>query len=260
MEKSPNLEQADPRLRAIVLALLSAEPAARPSADKVRAGLLALESAQEPLAPNTVPLAVPKAAPAAIAFSLPAKLELEPVDRGLRPDLEPAEPPRQPEPESTPPSVTAPPPEVDPSAFAPPPEREVRITLDYSSHAPNHGSASREMIARDSPRTAGPGWLGRLLSVLVVGGMVAGGLWFFVLRDEPDANEAGAARIDTVSIEIRAKRPAAIRIDGVRVGQTPLTIHQPRGSTPIAIDAEIGERTVRRSVAPDRDQTVDFSR
>ncbi len=65
-------------------------------------------------------------------------------------------------------------------------------------------------------------------------------------------------REGTTGIEIRAKPPALIKVDGHSVGKSPVTVHVPASTTPLRIEAVRKGGAQSRSVVPDHDQLVDF--
>jgi len=87
------------------------------------------------------------------------------------------------------------------------------------------------------------------IGVLAFGGVIAA----ILLSSHPpdDAPE-------TVQIEVRTQRRVPIRIDGHAVGRAPVMVAVPKGHAPVQIEADLGGRTVSRSVVPDRDQLVDL--
>ena len=75
---------------------------------------------------------------------------------------------------------------------------------------------------------------------------------------------------NSVKIEIRSRPPATVRMNGAKVGKTPLSLTVPRGTTPIELDArydkkkhvgkdvEVVEQVEVQKVVPDQDRVVDF--
>jgi hypothetical protein len=142
--------------------------------------------------------------------------------------------------------------------FAPPPEDEppvqpVEIEKEWAEEKARKQATA---VVADTPKPdrRSNTWLWVALGVIVAG-VVAAGVVVQLHAKQPPARELPATE-GTVSIEIRANPRAPIRIDGHKAGMSPVTLHVRKGTTPVQIDN--GKQT--KSVIPDRDQLVDFTR
>lgn len=136
--------------------------------------------------------------------------------------------------------------------FAPPPEdnKPLEIEKEWGEQkAQKQATAVVHEPARRSMR-----WLWIVIGVIVAG-VVAAGVVVQLHAKKPQARSLPDTE-GTVGIEIRANPPAAIRIDGHKAGKTPLTLHVRKSTTPVQISN--GRQT--KSVIPDHDQLVDFTR
>jgi hypothetical protein len=117
---------------------------------------------------------------------------------------------------------------------------------------------AKQELAADEIVRAGrrrlPKWL--LLAALVLPGVLVTAIVVSKMNGARSAEPAGAA--DLIGIEIRSKPPAKISVNGHHAGTTPLTIHVPRSSQPLLIDAAFRTGKVGKQVVPDHDQLVDL--
>jgi hypothetical protein len=117
--------------------------------------------------------------------------------------------------------------------------------------------ARQEAARREPPRPKLP-VVGLVIAVVLV---VAAGITIALIATGGEGtDDPGPGRGALAAIEIRARPPAHIRIDGKPVGTTPLTVHVPRRTTPVMIEATVKGAIETRQIVPDRDQTIDFTR
>ena len=96
-----------------------------------------------------------------------------------------------------------------------------------------------------------------ILGVLAIVGVVVAVL---VVMSGQSAAPGFTPGADTpgVAIEVAARPNAKILIDGHSAGTTPLTLHVPRSTQPVTIEAVFRRGKVAKQVVPDHDQLVDF--
>jgi serine/threonine protein kinase len=150
--------------------------------------------------------------------------------------------------------------DLPPSAFAP--KQEASPALELEERWAVEKAAKLELATMaDDRRTGGTKKIVASLLALVV--VAAGiGVVLYVKRDKGvPTYERGEvpATPNTITIEIRAKPPMAIRIDNNRAGKTPLTLHVPKRGQQVMIEALLpGHDPQFKQITADHDQTVDF--
>lgn len=144
--------------------------------------------------------------------------------------------------------------------FAPPPEdkrplENIEIEKEWGEEKARKQATA---VVADSPRPERRSntWIWFVLGVVVAGIIAVGVVIQLKAGKHEDDHGRLPATEGTVGIEIRARPPAEIKIDGHKAGKTPLTLHVQKGTTPVQIDN--GKQI--KSVIPDRDQVVDFTR
>jgi hypothetical protein len=127
--------------------------------------------------------------------------------------------------------------------------------------------AIREAARRPPPRPPLK-IAGVIAAVLLLVGAVVG-IALIVQRDS--RSESGAASGETVRIEVRSMPAMEIKLNGRKMGRTPLSLRVPKSDAPITLEASYVQRkysrvnvieeprTEARQVVPDRDRTVDFT-
>jgi len=63
---------------------------------------------------------------------------------------------------------------------------------------------------------------------------------------------------DLVEIEVRSKPRAHVYYNLRDVGLSPVTLHVPRGTTPIDLAMSLNGKSLIKHIVPDHPQTVDF--
>jgi hypothetical protein len=125
---------------------------------------------------------------------------------------------------------------------------------------------AKEKAARQAKETVAgtpkrPRWkLGLTLAILVfVAGLITAGV---IVQQHSHHDDSGSLpRTEgTVGIQIRANPAAMIRIDGHKAGRTPLTVHMPKSTKQVRIEADIAGKTQTKLIVPDQDQDVAFTR
>ena len=108
------------------------------------------------------------------------------------------------------------------------------------------------------------------LIVVLLGIALAGAMVAIVIAAGQEPEPASSGTVDNVRIELRAMPPAEIRVDGKKVGTTPMSLQYPRSTREIDIEATMLRHWVkrggakdekyvdRRKVVLDRDQLIDF--
>jgi hypothetical protein len=122
--------------------------------------------------------------------------------------------------------------------------------------------AARQAVetVADTPRPKQRWKLGLTVAiVVVVAGLITAGV-IVQRRSHHDDYGSVPKTVGTVGIQIRANPPAVIRIDGHKAGKTPMTVHMPKSSRQVRIDADIGGTTQTKLIVPDQDQDVGFTR
>jgi hypothetical protein len=140
--------------------------------------------------------------------------------------------------------------------FAPPPEEKrplepIEIEKEWGEEKAKRQATA---VVADTPRpTRSHTWLWLVLGVIVAAVIAVGVVVQMQAKTKPAAR---AVAEGTVEIEIRSNVPAQIKVDGHNAGKTPMTVHMQKGTTPVQI--ENGKQI--KSVVPDHDQVVDFTR
>jgi hypothetical protein len=110
-----------------------------------------------------------------------------------------------------------------------------------------------------------PQWIVLVVAIVIA---VAGGITAIVVYsgNEADSTDSG----ERVVIEIRAMPPAKVRVDGKKVGTTPMSLQYPKSNRTIEVEATMvrhlvsrrGSKDVEykdaRTITLDRDQLLDF--
>jgi len=140
--------------------------------------------------------------------------------------------------------------------FAPPPEdkRPLELEKDWAQE-----KAAKQATAQihEPPRpNRGKLWIWVAIGVVVAGVLAAGIIVQLRANKHHGSESQLPATEGMVGIEIRAKAPAMITIDGHKAGKAPLTLHVRKGTTPV----EISNGRQTKSVVPDHDQLIDFTR
>lgn len=110
-----------------------------------------------------------------------------------------------------------------------------------------------------------PQWIVLVVAIVIA---VAGGITAIVVYS---GNEAGSTDSgERVVIEIRAMPPAKVRVDGKKVGTTPMSLQYPKSNRTIEVEATMVRHLVSRrdskdveykdtrTITLDRDQLLDF--
>jgi hypothetical protein len=124
--------------------------------------------------------------------------------------------------------------------------------------------AARQAAARQPPpRKSRTGLLIALVGLVTAGAMVA-----VVIYAGDEAPKSGSG--DQIKLEMRGMPSAEIRIDGKKVGTTPLALSYPRSTKQIVVEARMIRHLVKRgaerndvykevrTITLDRDQLLDF--
>jgi hypothetical protein len=116
-----------------------------------------------------------------------------------------------------------------------------------------------ETVAGKKPKQR---WkLGLTLAILVVvAGVITAGVIVQRRSTSGDYTATVPGSPNTIGIQIRSNPAAQIRIDGHKAGKTPLTVHMPKGTKQVRIEALIGGTTQTKLIVPDQDQDVAFTR
>jgi hypothetical protein len=126
---------------------------------------------------------------------------------------------------------------------------------------------AKQEAARRPPPKPPRMLLGVVIAVLLMAS--AGAAIYFVARS-PEKPEAPASQ--TVRIEVRSMPAMDIAKDGRHIGRTPLSFLVSKSKDPITLQADWVEqrvyqagrrqvpRTATKTVVPDHDQTIDFTR
>lgn len=113
--------------------------------------------------------------------------------------------------------------------------------------------AARQAVEQVHTPATSRRWIWAVVAaVVVVGGLITAGVIVQMHARPPIHQEDVPA--GTVQLEIRAKHPALITVEGHRIGRAPVEIHVPKSATPLGISN--GKMT--KAVIPDHDQTIDF--
>jgi hypothetical protein len=72
------------------------------------------------------------------------------------------------------------------------------------------------------------------------------------------AQHGPPASADLIEIEVRSKPRARVYYNLRDVGMSPITLHVPRGTTPIDLAMSLKGKSLIRHVVPDHPQTIDF--
>lgn len=108
-------------------------------------------------------------------------------------------------------------------------------------------------------------WIVLVVAIVIA---VAGGIAAIVVYsgNEADSTDSG----ERVVIELRAMPPAKVRVDGKKVGTTPMSLQYPKSNRTIEIEATMVRHLVNRrgskdveykdtrTITLDRDQLLDF--
>lgn len=110
-----------------------------------------------------------------------------------------------------------------------------------------------------------PQWIVLVVAIVIA---VAGGITAIVVYS---GNEADSTEpVERVVIELRAMPPAKVRVDGKKVGTTPMSLQYPKSTRTIEVEATMVKHYVNRrgaknveykdtrTITLDRDQLVDF--
>jgi hypothetical protein len=111
-----------------------------------------------------------------------------------------------------------------------------------------------------------------LIVALVATLALVGGIVALVVTRTGESAPPRRASGDLVKIELRAKPAAEIRMNGRRVGTTPMTLNVKRASEPVTFDATFSVQKLNpltrtekiehweqiKTVVPDAEQSVDF--
>jgi hypothetical protein len=141
--------------------------------------------------------------------------------------------------------------------FAPPPEDKRPLAPIEIEKEWGEEKAKRQATAVVHGRAAGrsKAWIWAVIGV-VVAGVIAVGVVVQMHAKPKDNYGTLPETPGKVRIEIRANPKAMIKIDGKKAGATPLSLYVTKSTTPVQIDN--GKQI--KSVIPDHDQLVDFTR
>jgi hypothetical protein len=104
----------------------------------------------------------------------------------------------------------------------------------------------------------------------LVGLAVAGAIVVAVIADGGDEDTSGSGTVDPIKVEMRAYPVAEIRVDGKKIGKTPLSLTYPRSTKQITVEATMVRHLIRRgnarddvyrdvrTITLDRDHLLDF--
>jgi serine/threonine-protein kinase len=233
----PRLDGLVRGLHRIVERLLAARPGDRPTHAQVREALVGLTGT--PLPAPATPLAL---ASTTEVDGGPPVVELEPLPNALA---------------AAPSDSAFTPPD---SAFTPPDagaQAKLELEKEWGQEkATKKATAVVHGSARASRNTKSMGWIGLVIALVVAGVVTAGVITQLHSNKHHDDYGKLPETPGTIGIEVRSRDPAMITIDGHKAGSAPLTLHVPKGTTPI----EISNGKTLQSVIPDHDQMVDFSR
>ncbi|HEU4611613.1 MAG TPA: hypothetical protein VFS15_06030 [Kofleriaceae bacterium] len=110
-----------------------------------------------------------------------------------------------------------------------------------------------------------PQWIVLVVAIVIA---VAGGIAAIVVYSGNEADSTDSS--ERVVIEIRAMPPAKVRVDGKKVGTTPMSLQYPKSNRTIEIEATMVKHFVNRrgskdleykdarTITLDRDQLLDF--
>lgn len=129
--------------------------------------------------------------------------------------------------------------------------------------------AIQEAARQPPPRRRGP-ILGAVIGVVLVA-LAALGIALYA-GGEPGSDGGTEAERGLVKVEVRATPVATIKFRGRDLGRTPITLHIPRSTEPVAVEATFTEhkmnlatrqsitqkKKVTKTFVPDDDQSVDF--
>jgi hypothetical protein len=105
-----------------------------------------------------------------------------------------------------------------------------------------------------------------LIGILVVGATIA--IVLFAGRDSPPQQSSSA---DKIKIEVRSNPTAEIRVDGKKIGKTPISLQFAKSTKEIVIEATLVRQLVKRGAKKDevfqgirklqldRDHLIDFN-
>lgn len=117
---------------------------------------------------------------------------------------------------------------------------EVQLEAEWARE-----KAAKQEAARTPPPKSRKPLLIALIGILVAGAMVA---IVVVAGDEPRQQSASA---DKIKIEIRANPTAEIRVDGKKIGKTPISVQYPKSNREIVIEATLVRHLVKRGAKKD---------
>ena len=141
------------------------------------------------------------------------------------------------------------------------------MPLELEEEWSKQKAAKQEAGRQPPPRKSRKGLLIALVGIVVAGAMVAVVIY---AGDEPKP----AASTERVFIEIRSMPRGDIRIDGKKVGTTPMALQFPKSTKQITVEVTLEEtffsagskRRIDKTYKPkrivtlDHDQTLDFTR
>jgi hypothetical protein len=139
-------------------------------------------------------------------------------------------------------------------------------------------AAKQESARNPPPRKSKAVWLVPVVGILVAAGLIA----VVIYAGDDSHSSSQSASGETVYFEIRAVPTAEIRMNGKKVGTTPISLQLPKGTKQVTIEATMHRKLVKlgktsgakdevfkgtkdevykgtRVLTPDRDRTVDFS-
>jgi hypothetical protein len=98
--------------------------------------------------------------------------------------------------------------------------------------------AAKQDAARTPPPKSRKGLFIALAAVAVVAAVIVAAVWF--VGDEQSSSP------DRIKIELRANPTAEIRIDGKKLGKTPISVQFPRSDKEVVIEATLVRHWVQR--------------
>jgi hypothetical protein len=140
---------------------------------------------------------------------------------------------------------------------------EVELEAEWGPEKAARQAAASQLPSRKSRK----GLLVALVAMVIAGAMVAVVIY---AGDKAPSGARTSGPVDQIKIEMRAIPSAEIRIDGRKVGTTPISLSYPRSAKQIVVEARMIRHLVKRgaerndvykdvrTITLDRDQLLDF--